>query len=77
MGLVNSVFTGGDFEDQCKAKAREWVGRPSVLAKYTKALFYSFREEELSKYLDRECEIVRHLWRALNSMDREENKILS
>lgn len=63
LGLVSKIVPAEDFPEQCRHCISDMLDLPLHIAGATKALVLTYTEEELSKYLDRECDIIRSTWR--------------
>lgn len=63
LGLVNAVLPADGFADRCRVRVEEMLDVPLDIAGATKSLMVPYTEEELARYLERECDVVRSTWR--------------
>ncbi len=63
LGLVNAVLPADDFVRRCRAHVAQALQIPPEIVGATKSMLLPFADEELPRYLERECEVVRSAWR--------------
>lgn len=63
LGLLNDLVEAEDFAAACVERSRRLVNVPPAVASCAKALLSPYADDELARYLERECEIMRAAWR--------------